>query len=243
MSRILLVEDDPDTQNLVNVIIGASHRVVCCGTVKAAREQLARGAFDLILLDVTLPDGDGFRFCSEIKSETSTAHIPVLFLTGRSDISDKELGFSLGADDYLIKPFEPRELRARVEARLRRAKLAEGKEEILRRGNITFHLSLQKVFITVGGIEEALELTPLEYRLLLFFARHEDQVHSRDHLITTIWSDGLNVLDRTVDAHISNLRKKIATSQFTIKSVYGVGYSFCRAKGPEPVKDASPAAS
>jgi DNA-binding response OmpR family regulator len=228
MSRILLVDDALDDQRIISSSLGKTNEVRIASTVAEARKCIAEEDFDLILLDVQLPDGDGFKFCAELQSEDATRSVPVIFLTVRSETPDKVMGFSLGAEDYVSKPFDAKELRARVEARIKKASERRTRELTLQLGDLKISVSLQKVYYTGGGKEQALDLTPLEFKLLFYFAQHEDHVFSREQLLAAIWTDNVNVLDRTVDMHVSNLRKKLVPSSWTIRSVHGVGYRFAK---------------
>jgi two-component system phosphate regulon response regulator PhoB len=168
--------------------------------------------FDLILIDIMLPDGDGFKLCANIQSGTygfNEDETSVVFLTAKGEISDKVLGFSLGADDYIVKPFDPIELKARVQARLKKAQKVKLKENILTKEGLELNVSMQKVTWSEG-------------------AKHEDHVFTRDQVIDAVWGAGVHILDRTIDTHISNLRKKLSCSRFTVRSVHGVGYRFTR---------------
>jgi two-component system, OmpR family, phosphate regulon response regulator PhoB len=229
VQKILLVDDEILLSELVTDLLGGDYLVSTAATLKAGRRELENSPFDLVLLDLTLPDGDGFKLCSWMQERASLRDIPVIFLTGRSDVEDKILAFSVGADDYIVKPFEPRELKARVRSRLQKMNNRKDKDEVFQKENLRFHVLQQKVFLNTEGHDVHLNLTPLEFRCLLFFARHEDHVLSRDQLLSAAWGEQVNVLDRTVDAHVSNLRKKLEGSPFTIRAVHKVGYKFVRA--------------
>jgi DNA-binding response OmpR family regulator len=227
-ARILLVEDSPADQKIVVAALGKKFTVAVAGSVAEARRELARAQFDLILLDVELPDGNGFRFFSDLRCEEATKDIAVFFLTMKSDAPDEVMGFVLGADDYIAKPADPLKLRARVEARLRKLEERREEEAVFSSGALKLDFAVQRAFRTSGEGDCALELTPHEFKLLAFFLRHEDHVLSRDQLIERVWGTGTNVIDRTVDMHVSNLRKKLSGSGFTVAAVRGVGYRFTR---------------
>ncbi len=231
MNRILLIDDAPEIRELVKSVLSDDYLVVEATSLAEASTEISKENTDLILLDVMLPDGNGFNFCATIKQEPAHKNIPVIFLTGKSDTSDKVLGFSLGAEDYLPKPFDPLELKSRVQARLRDLNKNTQENNYLRKGNLLFRLSQQKIYILQNDVEQQLDFTPLEYKLLLHFIRHEDQVFTRDQLMDAIWHDDVTVYDRTIDVHISNIRKKIEDSQYKIKAVHGVGYRCSRKDG------------
>jgi two-component system phosphate regulon response regulator PhoB len=226
MSRILLVDDALDDQRIVSSALSKDYQLSIASNLADARLRIAAEEFDLILLDVQLPDGDGFVLCAELQSDEHTRAIPIFFLTVRSSIQDKVLGFSVGAEDYISKPFAPEELLARIKARIRKAGERISQDLVLQLGDLKISVSKQKVYFKGRKREELLDLTPLEFKLLFYFARHEEHVFSREQLLEAVWADNVNVLDRTVDMHVSNLRKKLSPSSWTIRSVHGVGYRF-----------------
>ncbi len=227
MIKILLVEDDEGLRKKVAELLSTEFKVSETGTLADAQKKVESETFDLILLDGMLPDGDGFRFCSSLRSNESTRDVPVIFLTSRSAVDDKVMAFSLGAEDYIVKPFEGRELKARVQARLERGRKQRERGEILVKGKISIDLGSQRVTVQ----DKALDLTPLEFKILLCFAHNEDRVLSREQLISKAWGDGVHIVDRTVDSHVSALRRKLGDSGWEIVAVTGSGYRFCRRAG------------
>lgn len=229
--KVLFIEDSESDQALVMGVLRQHCDLVPAKNLASARAELESGPFDLILLDVILPDGDGFHFFSQIQADKRWREIPVIFMTAKSGAPDEVLGFSLGAEDYIAKPFDPLKLKARIEARLRKISEQKGREPVLRKDGLRVDISQQKVFLRTGEGEESLDLTPLELKILAHLMRHEDQVLSREALISEVWGPGVNVIDRAVDMHMSNLRKKITTSSYTIRSVHGIGYRFVKKTG------------
>jgi DNA-binding response OmpR family regulator len=222
MARILVVEDEPALALGLEddlKLEGYEVEVVRDGEMasRRAREQL----FDLIILDVMLPRKDGFEVCRELRRAGLST--PVILLTAKTQESDKVLGLELGADDYVTKPFSPRELRARVKAALRRA-TAET-PEIYRFGDV--EVDFTRFELRRGG--RAIEMTPIEFKLLAAFVRHRGHTLSRDKLLDAVWGRETSVTDRVVDTHITNLRKKIepkpSEPRFLV-SVRGMGYRF-----------------
>ena len=222
MARILIVEDEPALALGLEddlKLEGYAVEVVRDGDTasRRAREQW----FDLIILDVMLPHKDGFEVCRELRR--AGLRMPVILLTAKTQESDKVLGLELGADDYVTKPFSPRELRARVKAALRRA---TGEiQEIYRFGDMEVDFTRCELRRAGKGVE----ITPIEFKLLAAFIRHHGQILSRNKLLDQVWGRETFVTDRVVDTHITNLRKKIeptpSAPRFLI-SVRGMGYRF-----------------
>jgi len=219
---VLIVEDDPKIARLVQKNLeaaGLSGRVVPDG--EAALREFARDRPALVVLDLMIPPPDGFEVCRRIRRESD---VPVLMLTARGEESDKILGFEIGADDYLTKPFSPRELVARVRALLRRAGARE-QGEPLRRGALVIDPA-RRVVERDGG---RIELTSLEFDLLHFLALRPGRVFSRDELLHYVWGEERIVDSRTIDSLISRLRRRIepdAASPRYIQTVWGAGYRF-----------------
>lgn len=227
MSKILLIEDNHEMQFTISQIL-SDHPLSVTGSLKEAKEKLSCESIHLILLDVSLPDGDGFKFCAYLQNTESTKDIPVLFLTSKSDTMDKVMGLSLGAEDYITKPFDMQEFKARVETRLRKINKEKKKIDSICKGNLKIIPSQYRATIkdTAQIKETSLDLTPLEFKILLFLVQHEDQILSRSQIIDSLWGNEINIIDRTIDGHISQLRKKISESSCQIQSVYGAGYCF-----------------
>lgn len=179
--------------------------------------------FDLIILDIMLPELNGFEVCKQLRQSGIT--IPILILTAKSQVVDKVLGLELGADDYVTKPFSPRELIARVNALLRRVKQTQQETGPYHFGNV--YIDFKKYEAKKGG--QPIYLTALEYTLLHFLIKNKDQVVSRDFILDNVWGDSVYVYPRTVDTHIANLRKKIEDDPENPKYIIGVrsiGYKF-----------------
>ncbi|MEK6704482.1 MAG: response regulator transcription factor [Bdellovibrionota bacterium] len=223
MANILLIEDSTDIQKTIKAILN-THTLFSASTLKEAERQLSEHDYDLVLLDLSLPDGNGMEFLSHIK-RTSDITVPFIIMTASSAVTDKVLGFSLGVEDYITKPFDPLELRARVEARLSRRAENRTKQNRFTAGDLQFDLITQ--FVTVSDSDQKkLDLTPFEFKLLLCFARHRNHVLSREQLLELVWTSSLHVSDRVIDTHVSHLRKKLSESECSIEPVYGAGYRF-----------------
>lgn len=220
-ARILLVDDAPEIQFLVRRSLDNRFLVESATTLEEARKALAKGLFDLILLDVMLPDGNGFEFFEEMRS--SLGETPVLFLTGIDDVDNKVDAFRRGADDYLVKPVDPRELQARVEARLAR----KGRSPEVMFGDLKVNLDRYEVSLKESsGSESIVDLTPHELKILIRLVQNRGRVLSRNQLIDEAWGSGVHVEERTVDKHVSSLRKKIGNASAYVKTVPGFGYMF-----------------
>jgi DNA-binding response OmpR family regulator len=222
VARILVVEDEPPIAlGLEDDLKLEGYEVEVVRDGETASRRAREKSFDLIILDVMLPRKDGFEVCRELRR--AGLRTPVILLTAKTQESDKVLGLELGADDYVTKPFSPRELRARVKAALRRA--AGETPEIYRFGDA--EVDFTRCELRRAG--EAVEMTPIEFKLLTTFIRHRHHALGRDRLLDEVWGRETFVTDRVVDTHITNLRKKIEPKprepQFLI-SVRGIGYRF-----------------
>lgn len=239
---ILIIEDEPAiADTLIYALKTEGFSPEWCSTGRAGMAALAARPFALVVLDVGLPDGSGFELCKQIRARSA---IPVLFLTSRNSELDRVLGLELGGDDYLVKPFSPRELTARVKAILRRMngggtpappRLAEPPP----REPPEFAIDDERHLIAFRGV--ALDLTRYEYRLLKTLAARPGRVLSRDQLMAAAWEDPGASLDRTVDAHIKTLRAKLrgaAAGADPIQTHRGIGYSLKAAGAPRPAADA-----
>jgi len=220
MKHILLVEDNAEIRILVEASLDPL-RVVHVGTISEARAILDRENFQLIILDLGLPDGDGLKFMTELSAKSAT---PVFILTGKSDTANKVIAFSLGVEDFITKPFDPVELRARVNAKLRKFENQQDEREVIKVKDLTIHLARQRVFLARGQEQEEISLTSLEFKLLTTFAKAPERVFSRDQLLDQVWGSTTHITDRTVDTHIGHLRKKISQSAVRIETVINEGY-------------------
>jgi DNA-binding response OmpR family regulator len=219
--EILLIEDDEDIVELVRHYLEKENFVLknvadgFSGLKKAKAES-----FDLIILDIMLPEMDGLEVCKELRGDPKTASIPIIMLTAKSEETDKIVGLELGADDYVTKPFSPKELVARVKALLRRAERKPEKEKIYHYGKLTLDSSKHEV--TFGN--KPVELTSKEFDLLECLLRSKGRVLSRDHLMDEVWGYDYYGGMRTVDVHIRRLREKISALSESIQTVKNIGY-------------------
>lgn len=224
MKRVLCVEDHKDYIELIKESLKA-YEVISATTIKSAKEMIERGdLYDCIILDLSLPDGDGLRLFSLIREKSEYSSTPVLFLTHSDEIEDKVAAFQLGAVDYLTKPIHPLELKTRIDARLKHAEQKTEHDNIIEVGNLKLNLSDQSLIRKEpSGSNTFIELTAREWKLLLYFSQNKNRILSREQILEHLWPNS-HVVDRTIDTHISNLRKKIAPTPVEIRSVPGLGY-------------------
>jgi DNA-binding response OmpR family regulator len=223
MARILLIEDERTNQLIVSASL-SDHHVSTASTLMEARNFLQTDDIDLILLDVQLPDGDGFSFFMEINSTLQEKEIPLIFLTQRQSPSDKVTGYSLGADDYITKPFDIPEFQARIESKIRKIHAKKSQQSVIRKQGFVFSLEKQTVHYEQAGQSIDLGLTSLEFKLLLYCLKHKDRILSREKLIQEVWGEKVSVSQRSIDTHMSHLRKRLTSTPVTIEAVYGAGY-------------------
>lgn len=221
-ANILVVEDEPAIQELLSLnITQAGHNALRALSVEHAQDLMRETLPDLILLDWMLPGMNGLEFASKLKSDAITKSIPIIMLTARGDEYDKVRGLEVGADDYVTKPFSPRELNARIKAVLRRRAPQMTDDPIEVNG-----LRLDPTTHRVTGKEKIIDLGPTEFRLLHFFMTNAERVHTRSQLLDKVWGDRVFVEDRTVDVHIRRLRNALSVSghEDLIQTVRGAGY-------------------
>ena len=206
---VLYVEDLTSDQLLVRKTLEDHCQLASAHTAAEGLRLAKEQRFDLILLDIMLPDSDGYTLCTKLRQFLTTRNVPIIFVTVKTEMKDKLKGFSLGADDYITKPFDPAELKARVKSVLDRQKRFKSLGEILEAGPIVIEFPTQKAYFFSGAHPEELDLTPIEFKLLVYFVRNEGRVLTRKELLNGVWGPQVNVLDRTIDKHVSYLRKKI----------------------------------
>jgi two-component system phosphate regulon response regulator PhoB len=224
MPTILIVDDEPDIREVIRFALEeAGMRVLEAGHADDARRLLTAEAPDLLLLDWMLPGRSGLDLAHQLKQSGKTRGLPIIMVSARGEEEDRIRGLDTGADDYVTKPFSPRELVARVNAVLRRAKTEDQAEQIEVGGVIIDHLSRR---VTANG--QRIDIAPTEYRLLYFFMSHADRAFSRSQLLDQVWGDQVYVEERTVDVHVRRLRKALEASghEGLLQTVRGVGYRF-----------------
>lgn len=225
MHDILVIEDNAEMRILVEAALD-EYRLSFGTSLKEAQEILPKKRFDLILLDLGLPDGDGLKFLAELSAQPDTKEVPVIVLTGKTETVNKVMAFSVGAEDFVTKPFDPLELKARVASKLRKSQRRHQVAELMRVGDLKIDVLKQKVWLQRTPEGEPIDLTTLEFKLLLNFARAPERVFTREFLLNEVWGMNVSVTDRTVDTHIGHLRKKLLNSKTKIETVIGSGYRF-----------------
>ncbi len=222
---ILLVEDSKEIYRMVSQSLsGPLLELDWATSVSEAENLVSKKSYEIILLDIELPDGSGLDLCSKIQLDSPEQ--PIFFLTSHDGLSEKVLGFSAGADDYITKPFNALELKARVEAKLKKIEILRKSVDLLRWSEIEINMSSQEVRIFDQDNFQGIDLTALEFKILTYFANRKGDVVSRDSMLNDIWGEDIHVYSRSVDTHVSKLRKKLGPVAHIIESIHGAGYKF-----------------
>jgi DNA-binding response OmpR family regulator len=225
MAQIFVLEDLEDSFLLMKHGIDSSHEVIWAKTV-AEGKKLFSESVDLAIVDVTLPDGDGFEFCNWIRQNMNYNSIPVMFASANQAVESRVTGLILGGDDYIVKPFHLAELKARIESKLRYKQAREKKDICLQSFGVTLNLKSRKVFITEQSKNQNIELTPIEFKILHYLMEEPGRVCERDAILNQVWGSEVYVYPRSVDTHVSKLRKKLGSKSNLIHAVHGSGYRY-----------------
>jgi len=219
---VLLVDDEASIRQMLHSRLSmAGYRCLCAENAQQGFVQTIDRRPDLLLLDWMLPDGSGLELARRLRRDERTRELPIIFLTAKTTEAHKITGLESGADDYITKPFSPRELIARMEALLRRSGFA-APHDCLEQGGLRLHPAEHRLYIQ--GKEA--DIGPMEYRLLHFFMRHPERVYSRSQLLDRVWGGNVFIEERTVDVHILRLRKALDACGTLVQTVRGVGYRF-----------------
>jgi two-component system phosphate regulon response regulator PhoB/two-component system alkaline phosphatase synthesis response regulator PhoP len=222
LKLIAVVEDEPDVSHLIAYHLEKNgFKAKEFRNAKSFLETLSFEIPSLIILDLMLPDIDGLEICKKIKNNEKTSRIPIIIVTAKGEESDRIVGLELGADDYITKPFSPRELVARVKAVLRRVISSDFSDQVIKLGK-SLLIDIEKHRVSVDG--KSVELTSTEFKLLKILAEKKGRIFTRDKLLDLLWGEDKAVIDRTIDVHIKNLREKLGSAGNLIKTVRGVGY-------------------
>lgn len=217
--RILVIDDDPGVLDFLDELLSFRFQILKAGDASTGLQLAETGKPDLIILDLGLQKLSGHDLCRVLRKRPETKHIPILIYTGADDIENLTQAFDLGADDYVVKSARPRELVARVVAKIRRIEEQIDAPEKVTCGNLT--LNAARLEATID--EKAIPLSVLEFNLLRFFVQNKDRVVSRDQILEGVWK-GAVVSNRTIDTHMVYLRKKLTGFSHTLATVYGAGY-------------------
>lgn len=225
-SKVLIIDDEKEILELIHTVLTREgiDQVLTASTARDGLTQFHQEQPDLVILDIMLPDGEGYDICKQIRD---VSHVPIIFLSAKGEESDKIVGLAIGGDDYITKPFSPKEVAYRVKAQLRRSSYLQPSqaEPVIKKG--PFELNEQQAELTKNG--EAIELTPKELMLMTYFLQHPNRVISKETLYQTVWGEDFFGSDNTVMVHIRRLREKIEHSPSTpefLVTVKGLGYKF-----------------
>ena len=224
--KILIIEDEPDIRkNLEYNLSREGYSVLTAASIAEAEQLIYSNNLSLVLLDLMLPNGSGLELCKKMKSDPDVQNLPIIILTAKDDEVDKVVGFELGADDYVTKPFSVRELILRIKAVLKRGDNKKDIVEIDRQfGDLKIDIDSHEVY--VDG--DLVNLTALEFKLLIQLVDRRGRVQSREQLLADVWGYSAEVTTRTVDTHIKRLREKLGTMGKYVQTIRGVGYKFSR---------------
>ncbi|MDK2799103.1 MAG: hypothetical protein PWQ70_722 [Clostridiales bacterium] len=220
--KILVVDDEDKIRNVIKIYLNSEgYAVEEANNGKNALDKIKTTHFSLIILDVMMPEIDGWTVCREIRKSSS---VPIIMLTARGEEYDKLFGFDLGVDDYIVKPFSPKEMIARVKALLRRSgnKASKSGQTFIEVGQVKVNPVSKQAFIS----DKELILTPKEFELLYFLVQNPERVFNREQLLTSVWGYDFFGDSRTVDTHIKQLREKLGDYKHYIHTVWGTGYKF-----------------
>jgi two-component system, OmpR family, phosphate regulon response regulator PhoB len=223
MSTILIVEDEPDLREVLEFNLRqAGHEVIAAPRADEGLRAARQRRPDLVILDLMLPDRPGTDLCRELRADASTRAIPIMMLTARGEEIDRVVGFELGADDYVTKPFSMRELLLRVGAVLRRSAAPVEEPAQVRFGRLRIDKPAHRVWVD----EQEVELTSLEFRLLVMLHDRKNRVQTRESLLEEVWGLASDITTRTVDTHVKRLREKLGPAAEYVETVRGAGYRF-----------------
>ena len=221
--KILVIEDDKHISKLVKYNLEKTgYDCITVEDGEKALDVLGKQGSDLIILDIMLPKMDGFEVCRLIKQDPKLKNIPIIMLTAKGEEMDRIVGLELGADDYMVKPFSPRELMLRIKAILKRGKQEESLKDIIKWGALIIDVPKHRVMVN----NKEIELTLMEFKLLVTLIERRGRVQSRDKLLTDVWGIDAEIYTRTVDTHVKRLREKLGKVGDSLETVRGLGYRF-----------------
>jgi DNA-binding response OmpR family regulator len=222
--RIVIVEDEPDILEMLEYnLVREGYEVICTDNGNEGIQLIKQHKPNIAILDVMLPGMDGLEICHQVRSNSDIANTPIIMLTAKSEESDIVLGLGIGADDYMSKPFSPRELVARIKAMLRREENSQNTTQYCININ-GLTIDSHKYKVTFNGAK--VKLTATEFRLLEYLAKHPGQVFSREQIMNNAYGSDVVVVDRNIDVHVRSIRRKIGEEHHFIDTIRGIGYSF-----------------
>jgi DNA-binding response OmpR family regulator len=233
MAKVLVIEDNIETQLLLKRVLVPTYEVTMASDLHSAWECIEKQEWDIVILDRSLPDGDGLELCLKLKKLNLEYKFSIVMLTAYGELDEKIKGFSAGADDYVVKPFEPRELLARLEAVLRRRTAsANNFQSTINLANLIINMETHAVSARVGKDQiQSIDLTPIEFKILLTLVKNYGKEISRENLVQVVW-DKINLSERNIDTHVCHLRKKITLGQLAIKNRRNKGYYLTKEEQP-----------
>lgn len=225
-ARVLIIEDCENARRALHDALARDYEVDSFGDAESALAKLNSIHYDLVIVDLGLPGMDGYRFCASLRSNDDLSDVSIIILSGRTAVEDKLMGFSLGAGDFVQKPVDLRELRARIQIQLNRKSKEEKVGQFVQVGPFHGNLLKQVISYWERGRKIEIRTSPLEFKLLHFFLTHIDHIVSRHQLLDQVWGSDRHVTDRSVDALISKVRQKLGPYAHYLQSVHGAGYRF-----------------
>jgi len=220
--KILFIEDTAECRMILKNIL-KDYKSVGCSSLKEAHEALQHGPYAAIILDIELPDGDGLRFLAEIP-EAQKNQGAIFIISSKTALANKAMAFTYGADDFISKPFDPIELKLRIDSKIRKLMEQQNLVTNYKIEDLTVNVAEQKLYLDKNDEQIPISFTSLEFRIFAHLAKHKNSVISRDEIINHIWGGKVYITDRTVDAHIAHIRKKIQPARVKIETIFGTGY-------------------
>ncbi|MFG1486429.1 response regulator transcription factor [Halobacteriovorax sp. RZ-2] len=227
MKNYLLIDDDIRIYNLMKVYLNSDENLHYLESTEAVQQTLEENKIDIVIIDIHLEESDGLNYFVEQRDIFTKYNIPVFIISQNTDLVMKLKAFQFGVDDYIEKPFEPLELFARIRAKVQKNNKSS---DTLSLGDLVFNLQSRTLVMKGQQGHEDILLSTLEFNLLLFFAKSPEVIHSREGLLDNVWGNKLDVTDRTIDHHISNLRKKVKSNSHFIRTHFNLGYSLSEYK-------------
>lgn len=224
--KVLLVEDSADFQIVVSEFLGRDFDITIASSETEALTAIRNTDFDLVLLDIVLLSGSGYSVLSEIQRDPTLSDIPIICISSKASLPEKVMAFNLGADDYLVKPFEFIEFKARVDSKIKKRRRQESHQFLLKSGALELNRNTYRATLAMENDKMDLDLSPIEFKILAFLVKNRERVLTREQILLGAWGNDSKAFDRAVDVHICSLRKKLKTHSNSIKAVHGIGYQF-----------------